>query len=111
MVLNSLEMLPLWAEALLVLAVIGAGLRASWLARRARTLEGRLQARERGSHFLGESPEPRQIVQHAYRAAAEILPLSGFNLYRLDAVTANLRGLDAAVLRSGTPTAGARRLE
>ena len=86
MVLNSLEMLPLWAEALLVLALIAAGLRASGMSRRARTLEARLQARERGSHFLGESPEPRQIVQHAYRAAAEILPLSGFNLYRLDAV-------------------------
>ncbi len=85
MVLNSLEMLPLWAEALLILALIASGLRASWLARRARTLEARLQARERGSHFLGESPEPRQIVQHAYRAAAEILPLSGFNLFRLDA--------------------------
>jgi len=79
-------MLPLWAEALLVLALIAAGLRASGMSRRARTLEARLQARERGSHFLGESPEPRQIVQHAYRAAAEILPLSGFNLYRLDAV-------------------------
>jgi diguanylate cyclase (GGDEF)-like protein len=77
--------LPVWAEALLVLAAVGAGLRASFLGRRARTLEARLQARERGSHFLGESPEPRQIVQHAYRAAAEILPLSGFNLYRVDA--------------------------
>jgi diguanylate cyclase (GGDEF)-like protein len=77
--------LPIWAEAILLLAAVGAGLRASWLGRRARTLEGRLQARERGSHFLGESPEPRQIVQHAYRAASEILPLSGFNLYRVDA--------------------------
>jgi diguanylate cyclase (GGDEF)-like protein len=77
--------LPLWAEALLLLAAVGAGLRASWTGRRARSLEARLQARERGSHFLGESPEPRQIVQHAYRAAAEILPLSGFNLYRVDA--------------------------
>ena len=78
-------MLPVWAEALLLVAAVGAGLRASFQARRARTLEARLQARERGSHFLGESPEPRQIVHHAYRAAADILPLSGFNLYRVDA--------------------------
>ncbi len=78
-------MLPIWAEALLLLAAVGAGLRASSQGRRARTLEERLQARERGSHFLGESPEPRQIVEHAYRAAADILPLSGFNLFRVDA--------------------------
>ncbi len=78
-------MLPVWAEALLLLVAVGAGLRASLLARHARTLQARLQARERGSHFLGESPEPRQIVEHAYRAAAEILPLSSFNLLRVDA--------------------------
>ena len=78
-------MLPIWAEALLLVAAVGAGVRASLQGRRARTLEARLQARERGSHFLGESPEPRQIVEHAYRAATEILPLSGFNLYRVDA--------------------------
>jgi diguanylate cyclase (GGDEF)-like protein len=83
--LNSFAVLPVWAEAFLLLAAVGAGLRASWLTRRARVLAARLQARERGSHFLGESPEPRQIVQHAYRAAAEILPLSGFNLFRVDA--------------------------
>jgi diguanylate cyclase (GGDEF)-like protein len=77
--------LPVWAEALLVLVAIAAGLRASWLGRRERALAARLQARERGSHFLGESPEPRQIVHHAYRAAAEILPLSAFDLYRVDA--------------------------
>jgi diguanylate cyclase (GGDEF)-like protein len=75
----------LWAEALLLLALIAAGLRIGWLGRRVRALGAQLQARERGSHFLGESPEPRQIVQHAYQAAAEILPISGFNLYRLDA--------------------------
>ena len=78
-------MLPVWADALLLLAAVGAGLRASWLARRARALEARLQARERGSQFIGESPEPKQIVEHAYRAAAEILPLSGFTLFRVDA--------------------------
>ena len=78
-------MLPVWAEALLLLAAVGAGLRASLLGRRERSLEARLRARERGSHFMGESPEPKQIVQHAFRAAAEILPLSSFNLFRVDA--------------------------
>ena len=78
-------MLPVWAEVLLVLLAAAAGLRAFRLSRRVRTLAGRLQARERGSHFLGESPEPRQIVEHAYRAASEILPLSAFDLYRVDA--------------------------
>ena len=64
---------------------MAAGLRAFRLSRQVRTLASRLQARERGSHFLGESPEPRQIVEHAYRAASEILPLSSFDLYRVDA--------------------------
>ena len=78
-------MLPVWAEALLVLVAVAAGVRAVRLGRRARALAARLQARERGSHFLGESPEPRQILHHAYRAATEILPVSGFDLYRVDA--------------------------
>lgn len=34
---------------------------------------------------MGESPEPAQILQHAYRAASEILPLVAFDLYRVDA--------------------------
>ncbi len=77
--------LPVWAEALLLLAAVAAGLRAWQLAGRERALAARLQARERGSHFLGESPNPRQILEHAYRAACEILPLSAFDLYRVDA--------------------------
>ncbi len=48
-------------------------------------LRARLQARERGSHLIGQSPEPRQIVANAYTAACEILPISAFRLYRLDA--------------------------
>ena len=47
-------------------------------------LVSRLQARERESHFLGESPDPQQILGHAYLAASEILPLSAFDLYRVD---------------------------
>ena len=52
--------------------------------RRVRTLTARLQAREREGHFLGESPDPQQILHHAYQAASEILPLSAFDLYRVD---------------------------
>ncbi len=77
-------MLPLWADALFLLVACAASLRAWHLARRVRLLAGRLQAREREGHFLGESPDPVQILQHAYRAASEILPLSAFDLYRVD---------------------------
>ena len=33
---------------------------------------------------MGESPDPAQILGHAYRAACEILPLTTFDLYRVD---------------------------
>ena len=82
--LHSVTVLPVWAEALLLLAAAGASLRAWRLGRRVRALAARLQARERGSHFLGESPDPQQILQHAYRAARDILPLDAFDLYRVD---------------------------
>jgi diguanylate cyclase (GGDEF)-like protein len=76
--------LPLWADALFLLAAGAAGLRAWQLARRVRVLAARLQAREREGHFLGESPDPAQILQHAFGAASEILPLSAFDVYRVD---------------------------
>jgi diguanylate cyclase (GGDEF)-like protein len=76
--------LPVWAEIPLLIFAVGAGLRAWKLRARVRDLTLRLQARERESHFLGESPDPQQILQHAYQAASEILPLSTFNLYRID---------------------------
>jgi len=76
---------PVWAEAFLLAASLYAAERAWRFRRRVARLEARLQARERGSHFLGESPDPRQILQHAFRAAAEILPLTRFDLYRVDA--------------------------
>jgi diguanylate cyclase (GGDEF)-like protein len=76
--------LPLWGEALLAFVAIIAGVLA-WQARsRERTLAERLAARERGGHFLGESPEPGEILKHAYAAAAEILPVTCFDLYRID---------------------------
>lgn len=77
-------MLPLWIEGLLVLVSAAAGLRAWRLDRRVRELTSRLQSREREGHFLAESPDPQQILQHAYRAASGILPLSAFDLYRVD---------------------------
>ena len=77
-------MLPLWADLLLLAAAIAAAVRAARLGRRVRELSSRLQAREREGHFMGESPDPAQILGHAYRAACEILPLTTFDLYRVD---------------------------
>ena len=77
-------MLPLWVDLLFLAAAAAAALRAARLARRVRELSSRLQAREREGHFLGESPDPAQILAHAYRAACEILPLTTFDLYRVD---------------------------
>ena len=77
-------MLPLWAEVLLAAFAVTASVRAYRLARRERFLAARLQARERESHFLGESPEPERILEHAFAAASEILPLASFDLYRVD---------------------------
>lgn len=76
-------MLPLWGEALLVFVAGAAGFLA-WRSRvRERTLAERLAARERGGHFLGESPEAGEILKHAYSAAVEILPVTRFDLYRI----------------------------
>jgi diguanylate cyclase (GGDEF)-like protein len=77
-------LLPVWAEILLALTAAGAAVRVWQLSGRERALAARLRARERGSHFLGESPEPREILAHAYRAACEILPLAQFDIYRVD---------------------------
>ncbi len=76
--------MPVWADALILLGAGAAGLRAWHLSREVRALAARLQAREREGHFIGESPDPQQILDHAFRAASEILPLSGFDLYRVD---------------------------
>ncbi|PYQ68536.1 MAG: hypothetical protein DMF54_00215 [Acidobacteria bacterium] len=82
--LHSNRVLPLWGEALLAFVAIAAGVLA-WQARsREQALAARLAARERGGHFLGESPEPAEILKHAYTAAAAILPVTCFDLYRID---------------------------
>jgi diguanylate cyclase (GGDEF)-like protein len=78
-------LLPLWADLLLLVAAAAAGMRAWRLAGRLRVLEARLESRDRESHLLGESPDPAQILRHAYRAAGEILPLHVFDIYRVDA--------------------------
>ncbi len=76
-------MLPFWGEVLLVFVAVAAGFLA-WRSRvRERNLGGRLAARERGGHFLGESPEPGEILRHAYSAALDILPVTRFDLYRI----------------------------
>ena len=77
-------MLPLWGDVLLAFVAIVASVLA-WQARsRERVLADRLTARERGGHFLGESPEPGEILKHAYAAASEIVPVTRFDLYRID---------------------------
>lgn len=76
-------MLPVWGEALLVFVAIASGVLV-WRSRaRERVLTERLAARERGSHFLGESPEPAAILKHAFVAAREIVPVTRFDLYRI----------------------------
>lgn len=52
---------------------------------RARRLLARLEARERESHFLAESPDTRETLKHAFSAVSGILPVIRFNLYRIDA--------------------------
>jgi diguanylate cyclase (GGDEF)-like protein len=75
--------LPFWGEVLLVFVAVAAGFLA-WSSRvREQSLGGRLAARERGGHFLGESPEPGEILRHAYSAALDILPVTRFDLYRI----------------------------
>jgi diguanylate cyclase (GGDEF)-like protein len=54
------------------------------LRRRLGRLEQRLAHREREGHFLGESPDALSIVRHAHAAVCRILPVSRFELYRVD---------------------------
>ena len=76
-------MLPFWGEILLAFVAVSSGFLV-WRSRvRERSLAERLAARERGGHFLGESPEPGEILKHAFSAAADILPVKRFDLYRI----------------------------
>ena len=77
-------MLPLWAEILLVFAAAALALAAIRERSRANRLSERLAARERETHLLAESPDPDTILQRAFSAAAERLPVSRFDLYTID---------------------------
>jgi diguanylate cyclase (GGDEF)-like protein len=98
--------LPLWVELLLLAVAVTATVRAYRLVRRERFLMARLQARERESHFLGESPEPSRILEHAFAAASEILPLTSFDLYRVDRAE---RIYEVWALPAATPPGAARK--
>ncbi|HEX7252841.1 MAG TPA: sensor domain-containing diguanylate cyclase [Thermoanaerobaculia bacterium] len=74
-------MLPLWVGIVLALGLAGSLVWVLRLRARERRLIGRLQSRERGGHFLSESPDLRQILRHAYTAIREILPVSRFVLF------------------------------
>jgi diguanylate cyclase (GGDEF)-like protein len=71
-------------EGLLALTAILAGAHAAVLRSRERRLLARLESREREGHFLSESPDIRQILRHAFAAGSGILPISRFDLYRVD---------------------------
>lgn len=78
-------MLPLWVEVFLVAASVALAAYALRSQRLIRSLLRQLEVRERAVHFLGESPDAEVILRHAHDAARKILPLSRFDLYRVDA--------------------------
>jgi len=75
--------MPLWLGLLLAGAAAVAIAWAMASRGRERSLLARLAARDRRSHFLAESPDIRQILRHAFDAAAEALRISRFTLYRV----------------------------
>jgi diguanylate cyclase (GGDEF)-like protein len=76
-------MLPLWLDLVLAAAAAGSVAYALVMRARARRLLARLVSRERGGHMLGESPDVRLILRHAFASACEILPVSRLTLYRV----------------------------
>lgn len=78
-------MLPIGVELLLVAALVALCIDALRLRARERSLSRQLEVRAREVHFLGESPDPRVILRHAHEAAQGILPVTRFDLYRVDA--------------------------
>ena len=77
-------MLPLWAEILLAGAAVALAIAAVKERARSARLSEQLAARERETHLLAESPDPDTILQRAFEAAAERLPVSRFDLYTID---------------------------
>jgi diguanylate cyclase (GGDEF)-like protein len=76
--------LPLWAGILLAAAAAALAVDALRARSRAARLADRLAARERETHLLAESPDPGTILRRAYEAAANLLPISRFDLYTID---------------------------
>ncbi len=77
-------MLTVFGEILLVAAVAVLAVAVLRLRARAADLTERLAARERETHLLAESPDPDTILHRAYEAAANLLPISRFDLYTID---------------------------
>jgi diguanylate cyclase (GGDEF)-like protein len=78
-------LLPIGVELLLVVTLVALCIDSLRLRARERSLSRQLEVREREVHFLGESPDPRVILRHALEAAQRILPVTRFDLYRVDA--------------------------
>jgi len=78
--------LPLWAEILLAASAIALAVEALRARARASRLAERLAARERETHLLAESPDPDTILERAFEAASERIPISRFDLYTIDEV-------------------------
>ncbi|MFN2385756.1 MAG: diguanylate cyclase [Thermoanaerobaculia bacterium] len=78
-------MLPIGVELILVATLVAPCIDSLRLRARERSLARQLEVREREVHFLGESPDPRVILRHAHEAAQRILPVTRFDLYRVDA--------------------------
>jgi diguanylate cyclase (GGDEF)-like protein len=78
-------LLPIGVELLLVVTLVALCIDSLRRRARERSLSRQLEIRERGVHFLGESPDPGVILRHAYEAAQQILPVTRFDLYRVEA--------------------------
>lgn len=72
-------------ELLLVAVSVALAVYALRSQRLVRSLSRQLEGRERAVHFLGESPDAQVILQHAVDAVRRIVPVSRFDLYRVDA--------------------------
>src|SRR5256885_2132738 len=77
------QLLPVSGEIGLALVALAAAVTALVLRARVKELVSRLAAREQRGHFLGESPDLRQILRHAFSATSEVLPVTRFDLYRV----------------------------
>ncbi len=77
-------MLSLWAEIGLAAAAVALAADALRTRSRAARLSERLSSRERETHLLAESPDADTILQRAYEAVSQLLPISRFDLYTID---------------------------